>query len=80
MPGREPVSAFHVFVLLARQLLTPLERIDDAALLIDDGVIAAVGPRASVKVPLKGRVVDFGDAILAPGLIDITFTAAPAVT
>jgi N-acetylglucosamine-6-phosphate deacetylase len=58
-------------VLLARQLLTPLERIDDAALLIEDGVIAAVGPRDSVKVPLKGRVVDFGDAILAPGLIDI---------
>src|SRR5271166_606612 len=58
-------------VLLARQLLTPLERIDDAALLIEDGIIAAVGPRAAVTVPLKGRVVDFGDAILAPGLIDI---------
>src|SRR5271157_1320753 len=58
-------------VLLARQLLTPLERIDNAALLIEDGIIAAVGPRAAVTVPLKGRVVDFGDAILAPGLIDI---------
>ena len=58
-------------VLLARQLLTPLERIDNAALLIEDGMIAAVGPRAAVTVPLKGLVVDFGDAILAPGLIDI---------
>ena len=58
-------------LLLARQLLTPLERIDNAALLIEDGIIAAVGPRASVAVPLKGRVVDFGDAILVPGLIDI---------
>ena len=58
-------------VLLARQLLTPLERIEDAALLIEDGIIQAVGPRAAVTVPLKGRVVDFGDAILAPGLIDI---------
>ena len=57
--------------LLARQLLTPLERIDDAALLIDNGIISAVGPRATVTVPPKGRVVDFGDAILAPGLIDI---------
>jgi len=58
-------------VILASQLLTPLERIDNAALLIEDGIIAAVGPRASVKVPLKGRVLDFGDAVLAPGLIDI---------
>jgi N-acetylglucosamine-6-phosphate deacetylase len=58
-------------VLLARQLLAPLERIENPALLIEDGIITAVGPRASVTVPLKGRVVDFGDAILAPGLIDI---------
>jgi N-acetylglucosamine-6-phosphate deacetylase len=58
-------------VLLARQLLTPLERIENPALLLEDGIISAFGPRASVTVPLKGRVVDFGDAILAPGLIDI---------
>jgi N-acetylglucosamine-6-phosphate deacetylase len=58
-------------VLLARQLLTPLERIENPALLIEDGIISAVGPRASLTIPLKGRVVDFGDAILAPGLIDI---------
>jgi N-acetylglucosamine-6-phosphate deacetylase len=58
-------------VLQARQLLTPLERIENPALLIEDGIISAVGPHASVTVPLKGRVVDFGDAILAPGLIDI---------
>jgi N-acetylglucosamine-6-phosphate deacetylase len=58
-------------LLLARQLLTPLERIDDAALLIQRGTILAVGPRAAVTVPTKGRVVDFGDAILVPGLIDI---------
>ena len=57
--------------LLARQLLTPLQRIEDAALLIDNGIIAAVGPRAVVTVPANARVVDFGDAILAPGLIDI---------
>ena len=58
-------------VLLARQLLTPLERIEEAALLVDDGTIAAVGTRAAVDIPADVRVVDFGDAILAPGLIDI---------
>jgi N-acetylglucosamine-6-phosphate deacetylase len=58
-------------VLLARQVLTPLEQIDDAALLIEDGIISAVGSRDSVTVPVNTRVVDFGDVILTPGLIDI---------
>jgi N-acetylglucosamine-6-phosphate deacetylase len=58
-------------VLLARQLLTPLERMEDAALLIDDGIISAVGRRDAVPVPPPARVIDFGDSILTPGLIDI---------
>lgn len=58
-------------VLLARQLFTPLKAIDDAALVIEDGVITAVGTMAEVHVPAHSRVVDFGDAVLAPGLIDI---------
>ncbi len=58
-------------VLLARQLLTPLERIDDAALLIEEGTIAAVGRRDATSIPPSARVIDFGDSILAPGLIDI---------
>jgi N-acetylglucosamine-6-phosphate deacetylase len=58
-------------VLLARQLLTPLEMVEDAALVIDEGIIAAVGTRADISLPANARVVDFGDAILTPGLIDI---------
>jgi N-acetylglucosamine-6-phosphate deacetylase len=58
-------------VLLARQLLTPLERVEDAALVIEDGVIAAVGARANLSVPPNARITDYGDAILTPGLIDI---------
>jgi len=58
-------------VLLARQLFTPLEAFDDAALLIVDGIISAVGARAEVHIPPNARVLDFGDAVLAPGLIDI---------
>ncbi len=60
-----------VTVLLARQLLTPLERIDEAALVIEDGMILAVGARADISTPSTARVIDFGDAILTPGLIDI---------
>jgi N-acetylglucosamine-6-phosphate deacetylase len=58
-------------VLLARQLLTPLECIEDAALLMDSGIIAAVGKRDAVSIPSQARVVDFGDSILTPGLIDM---------
>jgi N-acetylglucosamine-6-phosphate deacetylase len=58
-------------LLLARQLITPLQAIDDAALLIEDGIIRAVGLRAELAIPGRTRVIDFGDAILAPGLIDI---------
>lgn len=58
-------------VLLARQLFTPLEAIDDAALLIEDALIAAVGARTEVRIPPNAGVVDFGDAVLTPGLIDI---------
>jgi N-acetylglucosamine-6-phosphate deacetylase len=58
-------------VLLARQLFTPLEAIDDAVLAMEDGVISAVGARAEVHVPVNARVLDFGDAVLAPGLIDM---------
>ena len=58
-------------VLLARQLFTPLEAIDDAALLLDDGIITAVGCRDDVHVPSNARVIDFGEAVLAPGFVDI---------
>ena len=52
-------------------MFTPLERVDNAALVIDDGVIVSAGPREAIEVPSGANVVDFGDAILAPGLIDI---------
>ncbi len=38
---------------------------------MEDGVITAVGTRDEVHIPRNARVFDFGDAVLAPGLIDI---------
>ena len=58
-------------VLLARKLFTPLEAIDDAVLMVEDGIISSVGDRSRVRIPPDARVLDFGDAVLAPGLIDI---------
>jgi N-acetylglucosamine-6-phosphate deacetylase len=55
----------------ANRLYTPLERIDQPLLLIDDGLILEAGSRAGREIPGGIRVVDFGDAILAPGFVDI---------
>jgi N-acetylglucosamine-6-phosphate deacetylase len=60
-----------VTALLARQLFTPLEAIDAAVLMFEDGVITVVGTRAAVHIPVNARVLDFGDVVLAPGLIDV---------
>src|SRR5436305_14405645 len=52
-------------------LLTPMERIDQPLLLIEDGVIRRLGTRANSEIPANCRIVDLQDATLAPGLIDI---------
>lgn len=60
-----------MIVLTAATLFTPLERIQQPLLLLEDGVVREVGARAASEIPKGCRVVDFGDGILAPGLIDI---------
>ncbi len=57
--------------LTASSLFTPLETIERPVLVMEDGVITAVGPRESVPVPADAKHVDLGDAILAPGFIDV---------
>lgn len=60
-----------MIALTAATLFTPLERIEQPLLLLDDGAIVEVGSRVSREIPQNCRVVDFGDAVLAPGFIDI---------
>lgn len=60
-----------MIAITAAALLTPLERIDRPLVLIENGVIAQLGSQATQSVPRNCRVVDFGDAVLAPGLVDI---------
>jgi N-acetylglucosamine-6-phosphate deacetylase len=57
--------------LLSSQLFTPQQAIENAALVIEDGIITAVGQRDRIDLPASTHVIDFGDAVLAPGLIDI---------
>lgn len=59
-----------MIVLTAAVLVTPLERIDDPLLLIEDGSILEVASRQAREVP-RCRTVNFGDSVLVPGLLDI---------
>jgi len=60
-----------MIVLCANFLYTPHEEIQNALLFIEDGVISAVCSRAEREIPKNATAVDFGDAILAPGYVDI---------
>ena len=60
-----------MIAITAATLFTPLERIEPPLLLVEDGTIVEVTTRARRELPPNCRTVDFGDGILAPGLVDI---------
>jgi N-acetylglucosamine-6-phosphate deacetylase len=57
--------------LLAKELFTPLERIDQPLVLLEDGVISSISSFAASSVPKSHLIVDMSDAILVPGFIDM---------
>jgi N-acetylglucosamine-6-phosphate deacetylase len=57
--------------LTARQLFTPIELVEDPLLFIEEGTITDVTTRSAKEVPAGTRMLDFPDAVLAPGFIDI---------
>ena len=60
-----------MIAITAATLFTPLERIDQPLLLVEDGYIVEVTSRARRELPANCRSVDFGDGVLAPGFVDI---------
>src|SRR2546427_1851668 len=59
-----------MIALTSATLFTPVDCIEQPVLFLEDGVIREVGSRVASEIPIC-RVIDFGDGILAPGLIDI---------
>jgi N-acetylglucosamine-6-phosphate deacetylase len=57
--------------LTARRLYTPAEEIIDPIVVIEDGRISEVSSRSTKEVPAHTSLIDFGDAVLAPGFVDI---------
>ena len=60
-----------MIAITASTLFTPLERIEQPLLLMDEGSLVEVTSRARRDVPKNSRLVDFADGILAPGFIDL---------
>jgi len=58
-------------VFLARRLFTPLDEIQDAFVVVEDGNISEVGSRSRTPVPSQAKAVDFGESLLTPGFFDI---------
>ena len=52
--------------IVTRRLLTPLQELRDAVVLIDGDNIEAVGLRANTPIPQDCEVWDVGDRIVAP--------------
>jgi N-acetylglucosamine-6-phosphate deacetylase len=55
----------------AKTMYTPLERIDEPLLMVEDGFISEVTARSRREIPEHCQHFDFGDAVLAPAFIDI---------
>jgi N-acetylglucosamine-6-phosphate deacetylase len=58
-------------VFTAGRLFTPTEEIDHPLLIVEDGRIAELSSRSGKAVAVNTALVDFGDATLAPGFLDI---------
>jgi len=57
--------------LQARELFTPRQRIEKALVCIEDGVVTDISSIESRETPSGARVLNFNDAVLAPGFIDM---------
>ena len=55
----------------ASRLYTPVEEILNPLLMVEDGIITEVSSRAVKEVPGGTSLIDFGEAVLAPGFVDI---------
>lgn len=60
-----------MIAVTANSLYTPLTRLDRPLMLIEDAIIVAVCSQTERAIPSGAKTLDFGDAVLAPGFVDI---------
>jgi N-acetylglucosamine-6-phosphate deacetylase len=57
--------------ITARLAFSPLETIENPVIVVEDGFIVSISPRAAAPLPQNARFLDLADSVVAPGLIDI---------
>ncbi len=55
----------------ARRLYTPTEEVSNPLLVVEDGNVVTISSRSATTAPTDAALVDFGDATIAPGFLDI---------
>lgn len=60
-----------LFALKSKRMVTPNAVVPDGIIVVKDGRIHDVGTQSTVTVPQGCEVIDYGNYILAPGLMDI---------
>jgi len=60
-----------MIALTATRLYTPLESVEAPLVLIEGGTVVEVTSQAARALPAAAQQMDFGDAVLAPGFVDI---------
>jgi N-acetylglucosamine-6-phosphate deacetylase len=69
---RYDVPLFMTTTLLhTRRAITPLAEIPDAGILLREGVIEAIGPRAGMSLPAGAQEIAATDKIAVPGFMDV---------
>lgn len=58
-------------IIRAARALTPLEEIKDAAVVVEDGRIVAIGRNEQISAPANARELKFPDCTLVPGFVDV---------
>jgi len=60
-----------VTIVTAAEVVTPTGTLRNGRVVVEDGRIVRVGTREDIEMPAGARVSDFGEAVVAPGLVDV---------
>jgi len=71
--------SFEGLAIKTRRLITPLQDLRDAVILIEGEKIVSVGRQDNIPIPDGATVIDVGDKIVAPGFIDLHHHGAVGV-